>query len=107
MGSLNEPEGATATVRTERRGTEAIVALTGEIDISNAEQVRAAVAEVVLAQPKRVVFDLSHLDYLDSSGIAVLLGAAERSSVEVRHASPVIERLLRATGVAGVLHLPE
>lgn len=107
MGPLNDPDGATASVRTERNGVEMVVSLAGEIDISNAEQIKAAIAQVVRAQPKRIVFDLSQLDYLDSSGIAVLLGAAERSDVEVRDASPVIARLLRATGVAGVLRLPE
>ena len=107
MESVNEPEGATASVKTAQRGTETVVSLAGEIDISNAERVKAAIADVVRARPKRIVFDLSQLDYLDSSGIALLLGAAERADVEVRNASAVVARLLRATGVAEVLRLPE
>jgi anti-sigma B factor antagonist len=107
MEPVNELEGATASVKTDVRNGDAIVALSGEIDISNADEVKAAINNVTAKGPSRVVFDLSRLDYLDSSGIALLLAAAERSDVEVRHASPVISRLLHATGVAEVLHLPE
>jgi anti-sigma B factor antagonist len=107
MGSVSEPEGASASVKTETRNGEAIVFLAGEIDISNADEVKAAIANVARAQPKRIVFDLSRLDYLDSSGIALLLEASERTDVEVRHASAVIVRLLHTTGVADVLHVAE
>lgn len=107
MEPMNEFEGATASVDAELRNGDAIVSLRGEIDISNADEVKRAIDKITAAGPTRVVFDLSKLDYLDSSGIALLLRAAERCDVEVRHPSPVIERLLHATGVAEVLHLPE
>ena len=103
---MSEDEGATASVDAQMRDGDAFVALSGEIDISNADEVKAAIDNVTAKRPARVVFDLSKLDYLDSSGIALLLRAAERCEVEVRHSSPVIARLLRATGVADVLHLP-
>jgi anti-anti-sigma factor len=57
----------------------AVVRVVGEIDLSNAGQVRDALGAAIPDLP-RVVVDLSGTEYLDSAGIAMLFRLAERLS---------------------------
>jgi anti-sigma B factor antagonist len=49
----------------------------GAIDLHVSPEVRAALREITDQQPKRLVVDLSHVPYVDSSGLAVLIGAKQ------------------------------
>jgi anti-anti-sigma factor len=84
-----------------------VVKLAGEVDISNVDAVRAAVVQVVSRAPGQLIFDLSGLTFMDSSGIAVLLQSAERVNVEVRNPSPVVRRIFECTGIADILHVDQ
>jgi anti-anti-sigma factor len=55
-----------------------IVRVSGEIDLSNASQVRDAIGAAALDAAAVVVVDLSGTDYLDSAGIAMIFRLAER-----------------------------
>lgn len=63
------------SVRIEPAGP-AGVALTGEIDLSNAEGVPEAIAEMVSAEGTLSI-DLSRLRFIDSTGVQMLLGVAK------------------------------
>ena len=94
-----------AEVATDANGVP-IIKLTGEIDLSNADSVRAAIEPTVSSAPERIVFDLSGLDFLDSSGIALLLYVAAKSgSVQVRNPSEIVRRIIEVTGLADVLQM--
>jgi anti-anti-sigma factor len=58
-----------------------IVAVTGEIDMSNAGELRTAILEAVPNESLGVVLDFTSLAYIDSAGIHLLyrLGDALRS----------------------------
>jgi anti-anti-sigma factor len=61
----------------------AIVAhLVGEVDMSNAEELGAAVIGATPNDAQGVVLDLSRVDYLDSAGIYVIHGM--RASLQAR-----------------------
>jgi len=82
----------------------AVVSVSGDLDISNAASLQAAVAAVTAQSPERLIFDLSDLRFMDSAGIAVLIGAAgEVSAVQLRGPSPVVRRVIELTGLTGVL----
>lgn len=49
----------------------------GAIDLHVSPDVRAALREIVDEKPKRLVVDLSRVPYVDSSGLAVLIGAKQ------------------------------
>ena len=107
MVELNSEGGARGTVETRHgdNGT-AYVTLGGELDISNARALQAVIDPIIEGKPATLVFELGNLLFMDSSGIAVLLNAASRvDRVELREPSPIIRRVLEATGVAEVLHL--
>ena len=106
MGQLDE-EGARASVDVSVDGSGSpVLALSGEIDISNVASIETEVETVLARSPERLVFDLSQLDFIDSSGIAMLLRAGERSArVEIRKPSSTVQRVIRATGLDDVLHV--
>jgi anti-sigma B factor antagonist len=55
-----------------------VVAIGGEVDASNAEDVRAAALDGFANSARGMIFDLRELSYIDSAGIAFIFEAAER-----------------------------
>jgi anti-sigma B factor antagonist len=101
-----EPERATVQIEMhlDSTGTQ-VVSLAGELDSSNADSLQERVASIPPQPPRRLIFDLTHLRFMDSAGIAVLIGAAKASSVSLRNPSPIIRRVLEATGLSGVFSI--
>ena len=83
-----------------------VVIVSGELDISNAASLEATVAAVTAERPRRLIFDLSGLRFMDSAGIAVLIGAtAKVDAVQLRDPSPIVRRVVELTGLSSVLHI--
>lgn len=84
----------------------ACVALYGEIDLSTAAEIEAAICSAV-ALRKRVVVDLRGVDFMDSSGVAVLVRTAQENGVELTVAarSGPVARLLQMCGLERELAL--
>lgn len=78
--------------------------LSGEIDMSNVDSLRAKIEPVITKRPQPVTFDLHDLAFMDSSGIALLLQiAAQAQSVRVHRPSPLVRRMIEATGLTEIL----
>ena len=59
----------------EKKKNTLTVRLTGELDHSVAAGIRAEVDELILdPRIRRLVFDLSELEFMDSSGIGLIIG---------------------------------
>jgi anti-anti-sigma factor len=83
-----------------------VMALAGELDSSNADTLGEAVAAVIANRPDRLVFDLARLRFMDSAGIAVLIGAAGKVDVvELRSPSAILRRVIEATGLTTVFQV--
>ena len=83
-----------------------VVAIAGEVDISNVGGVEAEFAALVGAARRPVVVDLSALAFMDSSGVAMLLRAAEKAGpLTIRDPSPIVRQLIAASGLAEVLRI--
>ena len=52
-----------------------IIRLAGELDLYNAPVVREALTEVSADEPKRVIVDLSEVEFIDSTALGVLIEA--------------------------------
>jgi anti-anti-sigma factor len=103
---MEELEAEPTTVQIEMRldptGAQVIV-LAGELDSSNAATLQKRVASIPPQPAQRLIFDLTGLRFMDSAGIAVLIAAtAKASSVSLRNPSPIIRRVLEATGLSSV-----
>lgn len=67
--SSGQPFGISVTA--DRAG--AVVALTGELDVVSADVLEREVRTLRLAGSDRIVVDLRHVEFLDSTGLQVLL----------------------------------
>lgn len=54
----------------------------GAIDLHVAPEIRSQLNAMIDRKPKRIVVDLSRVPYIDSSGLAVLIGAMQRLESE-------------------------
>ena len=86
----------------ETIGAAVVIRLAGELDLYNAEAVRAALAEAASSSPARVVVDLSDVDFVDSTALGVLIEARAKVGVErLVLAAPQFEtrRTLQVSGL--------
>ncbi|MCA9242617.1 MAG: STAS domain-containing protein [Phycisphaerales bacterium] len=49
------------------------VSLRGEVDLRTSPALRTQLLELVGRKPKRLIVDLSHVEYMDSSGVGTLV----------------------------------
>ena len=83
-----------------------VITVGGEVDLMTADAVRSAAAAVFDGPPGTVIFDLADVTFIDSSGMAVLIEAANVGhTVTVRRPSPAVLLALRATGLEGLLRV--
>lgn len=89
-----------------------VVAVCGEVDVSNADQLRSAIDTCFDGGAFSVVVDLAEVPYIDSTGIGVLVGAAHRAAeksvrFEVVRPQKNVERVLGLLGVSADLNVRE
>ncbi|HYI62891.1 MAG TPA: STAS domain-containing protein [Acidimicrobiales bacterium] len=82
-----------------------VVRAFGAIDIDSCDVFAAAAEQLMGACGDRpVVFDLSEVTFMDSSGLAVLVKTnVAGHPVIVRNASTTVRRIIDVTGLSGVL----
>ncbi|MGH9303277.1 MAG: STAS domain-containing protein [Acidimicrobiales bacterium] len=104
MAELTPQEDSPLTVTISKEAEAPVVALCGELDLATVEIAAAEVEPSLAGRPERVVFDVSALRFMDSSGIAFLLSVARRAErVELRGPSAAIRRLIEVTGLEKAL----
>lgn len=99
--------GGPFAIEEARRGDATVVIVHGELDLEYAGELSGRLAEL-RERGDAVVLDLDHLDFIDSSGLRVLLQAVQDSqehawSFHVTKGSPAVGRLLRGAGLEGRL----
>lgn len=81
-----------------------VISVAGEVDISNVAGMRDHI-DLALEQPTaKITLDFSHVSYIDSTGIGVLVGAAHHAvehqkGFEVVNAQPNVMRVAQLLGV--------
>jgi anti-sigma B factor antagonist len=66
------------TVSTRNEGPFTVVEVGGEVDVYTAPRLRERLVELVEAGARSVIVDLSRVEFLDSTGLGVLVGALKR-----------------------------
>jgi len=97
---------AELTLRTEKNGDEATVHGSGRITSSTSAQLQSTVRELI-PQSRRILLDLSNVNYIDSSGIGAMVSvclAANRQECELKvvNAQPRIRDLFEITKLSTV-----
>lgn len=91
-------------------GQALVFSLSGELDEHSAEPVRAKMDEIIAEKDfTSVIFDLSQLSFMDSTGIGVLIGRyklirRKLKPVFVRQPSPTIDKIFRMSGLYEIIH---
>lgn len=77
-----------------------VIHLAGELDLASVGATKAGIAPYLASRPVRVTFDLEKLTFMDSSGIALLVQISnDVDQVSLIHVTPIVHRVLEATGL--------
>ena len=92
-------------VRNERSDDEHVIALVGELDLDGAERVTQELQRAEATDARRIVLDLSNLEFIDSSGIRLIIAADARSRMDgdrlvVIRGPQAVHRVFELTGIA-------
>jgi anti-anti-sigma factor len=96
-------------MRSERTGGDERVSLLGEMDLSVVGSVDREMQRAEAGDASRIVLDLAELEFLDASGIRLLLHLNARSKGNggrlriTRASAPQVQRVIDLTGAADVL----
>jgi len=103
---LPEPDALAAAVQDEN-GT-VVIRLSGDLDMTGVTQARAAIDAALASQPGRIILDVSTLEYMDSSGIALLVLVTRMApEVRIRNPTPIVRQLIEMTGLSGILQITD
>lgn len=89
----------------EMRGEDMIVHVKGEIDHHSAVLVRTGIdSEITLKRPKRVLLELSLVDFMDSSGLGLIMGRYALTKqyggeLAVLDPSPAVVKIMKLAGM--------
>lgn len=75
-----------------------VLTVTGEIDMSNADEFRAAIVDAVV-DGRRLTVDLTGVEYLDSAALAALFAHVDSLRVV---ANPLLDSVLTISGLSAL-----
>jgi len=83
---------------------EHVLTLVGEIDMASGPKFARAAKSFVTGRPGKVVFDMTGVTFMDSTGLTIIAAAVNRIApgggrLCIRGASPLICRLFEITGI--------
>ncbi len=95
---------------TRNEGDWTVVAVRGEIDVYTAPKLREALVDLVNAGRYNLVVDVEGVDFLDSTGLGVLVGALKRvrangGELALVCTSSRIRKVFEVTGLTKVFSL--
>lgn len=100
------------SITNAEKASKTLVTVVGEVDVSNAGELREAVDSALEVAPAAVSVDLAEVSYIDSTGIGVLVGAATRAqeagvAFSVAHPQTNVKRVLGLLGVERQLNVED
>lgn len=94
----------------ENDSNEWVVALNGELDISCANKLKEELYKAVDEKFADVVIDMTNLEYIDSTGIGVLVGLMKKlrtdgKDIKISKAKDNIKRIFKITGLDQIISM--
>ena len=88
------------------------VGLNGEVDIYTASSLKESFIKMLEEHKESVEIDADKLEYIDSTGLGVLIGILKRlkkeeKDVTIRNAKPNIRKLFKITGLDKIFIIEE
>ncbi len=114
-GNLTSGTGETyvdLTLTTREAGGKTIVAVGGEIDVYTAPKLRDKITELVAGGVYDIVIDMEEVEFLDSTGLGVLVGGLKKvrahdGSLQLVCNQDRLLKIFRITGLAKVFVIHE
>lgn len=99
-------------IKKKRKGHQEIIFLHGELDVYTASRLKEVLIPLVELENNDVIVDLSGLEYMDSTGLGVFIGAYKQSKahhgkLQLRNANKRVDRLFTITGLADVIEIKQ
>ena len=106
-GTVGNAQSGRLLVEVREEGSSAVVTVVGELDHHTADLLRESLDESLAKGFSRLVVDCGRLDFCDSTGLNVLLGArlkaeAAGGGVHLVAMQPVVARVFEITGADAV-----
>ncbi len=97
-------------ITTTQEAEHMLIQVAGEVDVSNAAELRTALESALADGSAKVEIDFTDVSYIDSTGIGVLVGAAHRAhetgaTFTVAHPQKNVARVFDLLGVSEDLHV--
>jgi anti-sigma B factor antagonist len=91
-------------VDTGQVGASSLLTLRGEIDVYTAPRLRQAIIDLVDGGAAHIIVDMSAVDFLDSTGLGVLVGGLKRVKVKDGSLSIVTsqDKILKIFDITGL-----
>jgi anti-sigma B factor antagonist len=101
---VSEPLPGQLTIRRTRDARGEVLVLCGELDLASAPEVELHLREFVSTMNGRLLIDLSGVDFMDSTGLALIVGAqraadANGHDLVLRRGPSQVQRLFELTGL--------
>jgi stage II sporulation protein AA (anti-sigma F factor antagonist) len=96
-------------LKLQKKGTTLIVGIIGELDHHSTEYIRQRVdGEIIKSTTKNIVFDFSKVNFMDSSGIGMILGRYKNveslhGKTAIINANSQIRRIFEMSGILRVV----
>lgn len=106
MGDLDDIRAKLTFDLTEDQDGSPLVKVQGELDMTTAPELDAAVASVIERKPGRLVIDATGMEFADSSAIALLVRWANLvPQVEIHQPPELLRRVIVRMGLSERLHV--
>lgn len=110
MAGNDVREGSDLGIALEEVDDYSIVVLSGEVDVYSAPKLRDTIKKLVEEGRFRIVVDLEHVAFLDSTGLGVLVGGLKRvkhhqGDLGIICRQERILRIFRITGLTKVFNI--
>jgi anti-sigma B factor antagonist len=91
-------------VETDKRGQADVLTLRGEIDVYTAPRLRQAIIDLVEGGARHIIVDMGAVDFLDSTGLGVLVGGLKRVKIQEGELSIVTaqDKILKIFDITGL-----
>jgi anti-sigma B factor antagonist len=106
MAELDPADEAYCAAEVSRDDGTAVIRLSGELDMVSVENVRSVIEGALAGRDDLLVFEVSGLEFMDSSGIALLISMTRKAAaVEVRNPTAIVRRIIELTGLTDILRM--
>ncbi|WP_209125114.1 STAS domain-containing protein [Alkalihalobacillus sp. BA299] len=99
-------------IRQKTKGNVHLLYLSGEVDAFTAPKLREVLIPLTEESSMKVIVDLTDVDYIDSTGLGIFIGALKsthnyNSHIQLQGLSNRLQRLFKITGLDEVIDIED